>query len=107
MGKGLHWGLPFGESRERSRLRLPAEADPLTESRDQVRAWIAFYRDLGAVEERLLEHMRLVAEDLPEPQRRAVELTNIEPMIEFVSDLHDRERFWLDRQQKLGGPDRP
>jgi hypothetical protein len=89
------------------RLWLPPDADPLTDSLDQVRAWIAFYRDLAAVEERMLEDMRRVAEDLPEAQRTAVEMTNIQPMVDFVSDLQDRRRFWLERQKELTGRGKP
>ena len=105
MGKGRHWGFHVREGMERPRIWLDTDEDPLTESLDQARGWLAFYRDLAAVEGRLLEEMRRIAADLPDAQRRAVEVTNIEPMVEFVSDLQERRQFWLDRQKTLTRPD--
>ena len=101
MPKGPHSGFHIRPGSERPRLWLPVAEDPQTESLAQVRAWIAFYRDLLAVEEGLLEQMRQIAAGLPEPQRRAVELSNVEPMVDFLSQLNERHGFWLKRLELL------
>jgi hypothetical protein len=62
---------------------------------------IVFYRQLLGFEREMLERMRNFAADHQEDLRRAVELSNIEPMEALIDQLQERLSFWQQREREL------
>ena len=65
------------------------------------RHWLAFYSDLIAFEERVLDSMRNLAEGLRPELRQRVQESNLSPMRREVEQLRDRREVWERRRREL------
>jgi hypothetical protein len=80
--------------------RAEAE-DSDTPALEHAEYWVRFYSDLVRLQEEVLETMRRLASQRPEPARVAVEQGDIQPLLEQTEALKQRLRFWQDRRREL------
>ena len=65
------------------------------------RHWLGFYADLIAFEERVLDSMYTLAENLTPEIRDRVQQSNLTPMRREVKQLRDRRAVWERRRREL------
>jgi hypothetical protein len=80
---------------------MEGEGDPRVASLDQALFWSQIYREILAMEEKVLERIRhLMAEQSPQA-RREVELTNVPVVTAQAERFRQRLGFWIARVREL------
>ncbi len=78
------------------------EAGP--DALDDVRRGIVVYREMLNFEQEILERMRRWARSRPVGIRRAVEVSDIEPMQVLIEQFRERLSYWQERDRQLRRP---
>src|SRR5205807_1864757 len=76
---------------------LVSGSDPLS----YVQRGIVVYREMLSFEQEILERMRRWARSRPDSLRRAVEISDIEPMEALVEQFRERLNYWQERERQL------
>jgi hypothetical protein len=80
---------------------MDGEADPKSASMEQALYWRQIYRDILAMEEKVMERIQdLMATQSPEA-RREVELTNVPVVAAQAERFRQRLGFWIARVLEL------
>jgi len=66
-----------------------------------VQRGIVVYREMLSFEQEILERMRRWARSRPDSLRRAVEISDIEPMEALVGQFRERLSYWQERERQL------
>lgn len=80
---------------------MDGESDPKTASMEQALYWRQIYREILAMEEKVLKRIEeLMAKQSPQA-RREVELTNVPVVVAQAARFRDRLGFWTARVTEL------
>jgi hypothetical protein len=80
---------------------MDGEADPRSASMEQALYWSRIYRDILAMEEKVMERIQdLMAKQSPQA-RREVELTNVPVVAAHAERFRTRLGFWMARVREL------
>jgi hypothetical protein len=84
-----------------ARLAMEGEVDPESASMEQALYWRQIYREILAMEEKVMARIQdLMAEQSPEV-RREVELTNVPVVAAQAERFRQRLGFWTARVREL------
>ncbi len=84
-----------------SSLGMEEEEDPRTATLDQARYWHQIYKEILAMEEKVMERIQeLMAKQSPQA-RREVELTNVPVVAAQADRFRERLGFWSHRVSEL------
>ena len=82
-------------------LSMDGEADPKTASKEEALYWSQIYREILAMEEKVMERIQeLMSKQSPEA-RREVELTNVPVVAAQADRFRQRLTFWTARVREL------
>jgi hypothetical protein len=80
---------------------MDGESDPKTSSMEEALFWRQIYREILAMEEKVLERIHdLMAKQSPQA-RREVELTNVPVVVAQAQRFRERLGFWTARVTEL------
>ena len=83
---------------------MDGEVDPNTASMEQALYWRQIYREILAMEEKVMERIQdLMTKQSPQA-RHEVELTNVPVVAAQAERFRQRLGFWTARVQELVGP---
>lgn len=81
---------------------MDGEADPKTASMDQALYWSQIYREILAMEEKVMERIQDLMSRQSAEARREVELTNVPVVAAQAQRFRERLGFWTARVRELG-----
>jgi hypothetical protein len=84
-------------------LRMDGEGVPAEASLKQALYWRQIYREILAMEEKVLERIRQLMAKQSEVGRREVELTNVPVVVAQAEKFRQRLGYWEARIQQLAG----
>jgi hypothetical protein len=80
---------------------MDGEGDPRSASMDQALYWSQIYREILAMEEKVMERIQHLMATQSAPARREVELTNVPVVAAQAERFRKRLGFWTARVREL------
>ena len=80
---------------------MDGEADPKSASMEQALYWRQIYREVLAMEEKVMERIQDLMTKQSPPARREVELTNVPVVAAQAERFRQRLEFWTARVREL------